>query len=241
MEHYVIGEGEQEFSVTIVRKKVKNINLRVQRDMTVIVTADKRIERKRIFDFVHEKRDWILKHLHFFREQSERIQAVKNKYKDEILYLGGYCSVELKLRAGQKNGSIQGNQIVLFVRNKKNRGEYEKVLQMWYREQAKQVFSESLERLYPVVETFGVQFPTLTVRTMKSRWGSCMVQKNQINLNLQLIKMPISCIDYVMLHELIHFLYPNHGTEFKSFLTKYMPDWKERKKQLNEMILSEER
>lgn len=64
--------------------------------------------------------------------------------------------------------------------------------------------------------------------------------KKSNQFELQLIKMPISCIDYVMLHELIHFLYPNHGTEFKSFLTKYMPDWKERK-QLNEMILSEER
>lgn len=74
---------------------------------------------------------------------------------------------------------------------------------------------------------------------MKSRWGSCLHQKNTILLNFDLIKAPKYCIDCVVLHELIHFIYKNHDNKFYNLLTVLMPDWKSRKAILDEVIVRE--
>jgi len=72
---------------------------------------------------------------------------------------------------------------------------------------------------------------------MKARWGSCLKEKNIILLNSELIKAPKFCIDYVILHELIHFKYRNHDAEFYDFMTSLMPDWKQRKEILDEEVV----
>jgi len=68
---------------------------------------------------------------------------------------------------------------------------------------------------------------------MKTRWGSCNSQKGYINLNLELIKEPIRCIEYVVAHELAHLIHPNHSKEFYNYLSYLLPEWKELKKRLN--------
>ncbi len=70
---------------------------------------------------------------------------------------------------------------------------------------------------------------------MKTRWGSCNTQKGFINLNLELIKKTKICIEYVIFHELVHLIYPNHSKEFYKYLTLYMPDWEERKEKLEDV------
>lgn len=80
---------------------------------------------------------------------------------------------------------------------------------------------------------YGVDKPALYVRKMKTLWGSCTPSKNKITLNQYLLKADLRCIQYVVLHELTHLLYPYHNTDFYNFLTIQMPDWKERKKQLD--------
>ena len=72
---------------------------------------------------------------------------------------------------------------------------------------------------------------------MKSRWGSCLPFNNKIILNLNLIKTPMCCIEYVILHELSHFKHHNHSKNFYNFITLFMPDWKERKKILDEEFM----
>lgn len=74
---------------------------------------------------------------------------------------------------------------------------------------------------------------------MKARWGSCIPEKQLILLNSELIKAPKLCIDYVVLHELIHFKYRNHDSNFYDFMTSLMPDWKQRKKILDDQVVRE--
>lgn len=73
---------------------------------------------------------------------------------------------------------------------------------------------------------------------MKTRWGSCILSKNQITLNENLIHFSERCIESVVIHEFCHFRYPNHSKEFYNFMTILMPDWKERKKELDETVLN---
>ena len=83
-----------------------------------------------------------------------------------------------------------------------------------------------------------METPHLSVKRMRTLWGSCSREKNIINLNYYLYKAPVACIEYVILHELVHFIYPRHDKNFRDFLTIYMPDWQERKRLLDfEIVL----
>lgn len=86
----------------------------------------------------------------------------------------------------------------------------------------------------PVMEALcGISCKSISVRRMKTRWGSCTTKTGAIRINLDLIHYPDSCLDYILLHELLHIRVPNHGPRFKALMTRYMPDWKERRKLLS--------
>lgn len=91
------------------------------------------------------------------------------------------------------------------------------------------IFKEVLSEIYPVFQKYGVTVPTLRIRNMETRWGSCLAKKGIITLNKRLLEAPRNCIEYVVMHELCHFVHPNHSKQFYSFLAMLMPDWKERK------------
>ena len=95
------------------------------------------------------------------------------------------------------------------------------------------LFTEILDEFYPLFVPYGVKKPKLRVRTMKSCWGSCLVNKGIITLNRKLLMKPRECIEYVVVHELCHFIHPNHSKQFYGFMEQFMPDWKERKRRLN--------
>ncbi len=89
-----------------------------------------------------------------------------------------------------------------------------------------------VEKWYPAVEPYGVVMPHVTVRAMTTRYGTCSVGRARITLNAMLVQAPAECAEYVVLHELTHFLYPNHGRQFYAFIESHMPDWRERERRL---------
>ncbi len=92
-----------------------------------------------------------------------------------------------------------------------------------------EIFREILDELYPAFIPYGIKKPEIRIRTMKRCWGSCLVNKGIITLNRRLLAKPRECIEYVVMHELCHFVHPNHSKEFYSFMEQLMPDWKERR------------
>ena len=105
-----------------------------------------------------------------------------------------------------------------------------KILEKWFREKITII----LEKLtVEIGEKIGFLPKEIKIRSMKSRWGSCNTTRKIITYNLHLIEKPITAIEYVVLHELSHLPYPHHQKEFWNFVEKYMPDWKLRKKILN--------
>ena len=87
------------------------------------------------------------------------------------------------------------------------------------------------------LKKYGIKIPKIEIRRMKTRWGSCIPACNKVIFNLNLIKTPMCCIEYVVLHELSHFKHQNHSKNFYNFITIFMPDWKERKKILDEEFM----
>lgn len=92
--------------------------------------------------------------------------------------------------------------------------------------------TEALERVLPLTEPLGVSRPELRLRAMRSQWGNCHFRQGYITLNTALASCPEALQDYVALHELVHFLHPDHGPGFRAVMDRLMPDWKTRRKQL---------
>ncbi len=109
------------------------------------------------------------------------------------------------------------------------------------RAECRQALSESLERVYPLVAPLGVAMPELRIRRMRSQWGNCHWRQGYITLNTALVRCPRDLGDYVALHELVHFLHPDHGPGFYREMDRLMPQWRERRKKLKEYAAALER
>lgn len=197
MEKHQIEYANRAIDFVIKRKKVKNVNLHVKPDMTIEVTANDRVPLEFITDFVKSKGSWILKNVGHFKEvqplkQSEREYVSGETFK----YLGKQYRLRVQKTTEEETVKYFRGFIYMYVKDTENRSRKAKLLDEWYREKAQLTFNESLEKMYPLVQKYGVEKPSIDVRLMKARWGSALTEKNMVLLNSELIKAPKYCIDY---------------------------------------------
>jgi predicted metal-dependent hydrolase len=219
-------------------KDIKNFNLRIKPDMSINVSAPLDAEIKRVYDFVSSKGNWIFKQLKTFQETKSE-EKVKREFVsgETVKYLGK--QYRLKVIPNETNESIKISDKYIIIETKKSsKIAHRRILfDKWIRQQAKDIFVNCLDNVYPLISKEVVIKPNLEFKQMSKRWGSSLRRKNVILLNLELIKAPKHCIEYVVLHELIHFVYKNHNRLFYDKLTVLMPDWKQRKEILDEEIV----
>ncbi|MCC3359679.1 SprT family zinc-dependent metalloprotease [Bacillus sp. REN16] len=240
MEKHQIEYANNVIDFVVKRKKVKNVNLNVKPDMTIEVTANDRVPLDFISDFVKSKGSWIIKNIGRFNDvqplkQSEREYVCGETFR----YLGKQYRLRVQKTTEEEMVKYFRGFIYLHVKDTDNLSRKEKLMDDWYREKAHMVFNESLEKMFPLVQKYGIQKPDVDVRLMKARWGSAIIEKNTILLNTELIKAPKYCIDYVVLHELIHFKYNDHSDNFYQMLFSLMPDWEKRKAILDEEVVKD--
>ncbi|MGG3987231.1 SprT family zinc-dependent metalloprotease [Bacillus smithii] len=239
MEKHQIEYANKIIDFVVKRKKVKNVNLNIKPDMTIEVTANDRVPLDFIFDFVKTKGAWILKNVKTFKDvqpyrQSEREYVSGETFK----YLGKQYRLRVIQEEEEKVKYFRGF-IYLYVKDTENVNRKAKLVNEWYREKAQKTFHESLDKMFPLVQKYGVEKPNIDLRSMKARWGSALTDKKTILLNTELIKAPKYCIDYVVLHELIHFKYNDHSDNFYKMLYSLMPDWENRKAILDEEVVKD--
>ncbi len=215
---------------TLVRKKVKNVRVTVlPPDGRVRVCAPKVYPEALIRAFLAEKADWIRTHAEKVR--NAHANEPKQYKSGETVRLFGKAYPLCVLENQTQNGAaLNASRIVLSLRGEPEKEKRKAVLNAWLRERLK----AEIEHYLPLwSEITGLVPNEWTVRNMTSRWGSCNTQTKKITLNLQLAHYPLSCLEYVILHELAHLRVRGHGPDFKAILDRYMPDWKARKKLLN--------
>ena len=217
-------------SVTIVRKSIKNMHLRVlSPDGEIQITAPNRLPLSQLDRFVREKRGWIEARQ---QQLAERPAATNPAFADgQTVYLwGGSYTLRLEEASRGRSTLRRGQEIVLSVHPEDDTSQRESLLNDFYRE----ALSNQIAARLPLWEArTGLHPSAWQIKNMKTRWGTCNTATRKIWLNLQLAKQPPVCLDYVIAHELTHLRYPGHGQDFQAFLTRAMPNWPEVRKTLN--------
>ncbi len=239
MQKHQVEYGDKIIEFELEIKKVKNVNLNIKPDMTIVVSANEKVPIDFIKDFVKKKGAWIIKHIGQFKKVQPERKSIREYVSGESFkYLGKQYRLRVR-KDDTDHVKYYRGFIYLYVDDTDNFKKKEKLLNNWYREKANKIFNELLDKTYPVVKKHGIERPELKIRTMKARWGSCLKDTNTILLNFELIKAPKFCIKYVILHELIHFKYEKHNNKFYDFLFTLMPDWEKSKNILDEEIVRE--
>ena len=237
MSHYCVAYGDMTIEFELIRKDVKNVNLNVKPTLEVVVSANDDVPLEHIKRFVHRKGGWISEQLRYFDRYAQPDKPPKEYVSGESFkYLGR--QYRLKVYPGETDSIRYYRGVIqLYVRHPKDKKRKQALLRDWYAEKSAAKFSQAVDRMYPMVKAMGVPEPVMKIRQMKTRWGTCLPDKGVIQLNADLIKAPMVCIEYVALHELLHFIHKNHDREFFLSLSALMPDWEERKRILDEEVV----
>ena len=221
----------RKISYELVRKNVKNINLRIRSDCSVYVSAKKRIAEKVIEGFLQKKAEYILAAIDKYCEIAKYADSQHSYVTGESFrYLGK--DLRLVITQGKNDIASDGIHLAVQVTDSNDTLLKKKLIDKWYYAQCRDMFMEIIAEIYPVFQKYGVPMPKLILRDMSSRWGSCQPKRGAITLNKKLIEIPRNAVQYVVMHEFIHFVHPNHSNGFYELLSALMPDWKGRKKLL---------
>ena len=210
---------------TLVTKQVKNINMRISSKGEVVVSANPFVPMDKIDDFVSSKVSWIVKHQKSMQERSQ-----KSMIDDKHIILFGN-SLKIRKTTGKYN-HVSYDKDTLYVQCREQ-ADPEKVVRQFLDKLCRDVFLDIATLTFRSLSNYHLEFPDVKIRDMKSRWGSCTPAKNSITLNRKLIHYPFEFIEYVVLHEFVHFIQPNHSKAFYNIIENYMPDYKTRMEMVN--------
>lgn len=222
--------------VYLDRKMMKTCRLKVYPDQKIVLSLPNSVPVEWAENFLAEKSGWIEAKLQSFKKTVGYAATtdIKNGYSIKML---GEDMIFVLTQCDKENVYSEGKTIHICCRTPDNQDHVKQLFENWWRKQAKSILVDRVRYWYPIVEKYDVEMPKVFVRKMKTLWGSCSVAHQAVTFNFYLIKARMPYIDYVVLHELVHFLYPNHSKYFYDFLSNHMPDWKERKLVLDQDVV----
>lgn len=211
------------------------LRISVHPDQSVIVDAPTGKSLEEVLDRVRSRGGWILKQRQFF-EQFMPLQPAKSYVSGETFYYLGR-QYRLKVIEGKPPAAkLVGKFLMIHASTKADNQKVRALVQQWYRTHARDMFERRLEFCHGVARRYGIERPQITLRRMSRRWGSSS-GNGRILLNTELVKAPVHCIDYVIMHELCHQKHPNHSPSFFRLLSRCLPDWEPRKERLERVTV----
>ena len=219
------------FPVMVSLKKMKQVRLKVFPSGEIKLSAPVGTPEKWIVEYLNDKMSWIEEKMDLF-VQTRAIE------KEEHFVSGSSTRVlgrqlTIQVHSACRKQIVCEDGILNVYTPETDQPTNDRQVNNWWQKASKEYFQDVLDRLYPIVEKHGVERPAICVKKMRTLWGSCSRNNQKINLNFYLYKASVPCVEYVILHELAHFLYPYHDKDFYDFITIYMPDWQYRKQQLD--------
>jgi hypothetical protein len=224
--------------VDVVLKAIKNVHLSVHPPTgRVRIAAPKRMSIDTIRVFAISKLDWIKQQQTKLREQE---RETPREYVDrESHYVWGKRYL-LTVSESDEPPSVElkHSRMVLRMRPGTAERRRQALMEAWYREQIKQAVPLLLARWQPLM---GVRVERFFVQRMKTKWGSCNHKARTIRLNTELAKKPAECLEYIVVHELVHLLEPTHNARFVALMDRFMPKWQFHRQVLNRLPVRREK
>jgi len=226
-----------EMVLDVVKKDIKNVHLSVYPPTgRVRISAPLRMSTDNIRLFAISKLGWI-------KQQQRKLLTQDREPPREYLdreshYVWGKRYL-LKVIEEDAPPAVElkHKTLVLQVRTGTDEGRKQAVLETWFREQVKSEVPPLIAKWEPLL---GVKVKRFFVQRMKTRWGSCSPHSGSIRLNSELAKKPLGCLEYIVVHEMAHFLEPHHNDRFVAIMDKALPQWRSRRRELNAAPLSHE-
>lgn len=218
-----------EFLYKAIREHRKTISIAIPIDKKLVIKTPIHFSKKDIEDFLQKKSTLIVKRLTKAEDRKKRIAKLEDSYKNggAVLYLGKKYKLLID-NSKRRNVVKSDTEITIYSKNLLDSQDIRLMLDTWYYRQAERVFSERLKEMVKYFDK--MKIPELRIKSMKRQWGSYI--KHIVTLNLHLIKTPIECIDYIILHELCHTYEKNHQKKFYDLLESKLKNWKEVDKKL---------
>ena len=219
-------------TINVVRKNIKNLNLIICRlTGNVRITVPNKIKDDAIHHFVTSKLPWIKKHKTKCETQT---QLSEHAYiSGEGHYFQGECYL-LNVIYDNKNKVIlrDNTHIDLYVQENSTSEQRKKIMIRWYEKQLREKMPPLIKKWHNITNLEASHY---SIRQMKTRWGSCNIKSKRISINLALIKKPEYCLEYIIVHELVHLLERLHNANFKSHMDRFMPQWRNHRYELNKV------
>lgn len=220
---------------TLTRNAKKNVNFRIKNDGEICISAPRYVRKAELDSMILERAEWLIKNQ--VKIQNKKQNLIKKDIQNAAqIYLNGQ-KYYIKLTSGSENSihfrdSILAMQIKEKYRNSQNY--INSYFDSWLKDTMYVLVDKYIDKYLLELSKYNLKKPDLSIRTMTGRWGSCTPSKAKIIINKNLIYPPHRCLEYVVLHELAHLVEANHSKKFYAIIEEVMPDWKERKKILNE-------
>ena len=232
MEKMVISD----ISIDIVRKDIKNIHLAVYPPAgRVRIAAPLSVNEETIRLFAISKLSWIKRQQRKFEGQ-ERISSREYINRESHYFQGRrYLLNVIEEDAPAKVILRNKTYIDLLIRPEATTAKRHEIMNEWYRKELKKLIPDIIENWE---KQLGVKVSEWQVKHMKTKWGSCNIEKKRIWLNLELAKKPIQCLEFIIVHEMVHLLERHHNDKFLNYIDTYLPNWKQLRAELNKLPVS---
>lgn len=209
------------FEVEITKKKIKNIYLRIE-DNKIVASCPYYVPKYEVYKFIENKSNWIYKVYQYNNNRPKNVYMYRG---GDLFYIFGK-PYKLVRSIGRKKISIIENTIYFTYKDDSFDG-----IKALYKELDKQLLNGAksyFNKHRNMLEDYGyIDIPEINARIMTSKWGVCYTRNNKINISSYLIHYPLVCLEYIMVHEMTHFIMPNHSKRFYDIVANNMPDYKE--------------
>lgn len=223
-------------SVDVLRKDIKHLHLSVHPPTgRVRISAPERMNLDAIRVYAISRLGWIRRQQHTMRAQ-ERETPREFLERESHYVWGRRCLLTLE-KAARPGVELSHNRLVIRSRSGAGTGQRRALLDRWYRRQVQAAVPALLARWEP---RLGVKVVRFFVQHMKTKWGSCNHRAGTIRLNTELAKKPPVCLEYLVVHELMHLIEPTHGPRFVELMDRFMPKWRHYREELNRLPVRHE-
>lgn len=230
-----VSFGKRRIQFGLEYRNRERLSISVHPDRTVTVLAPRGRSLDEVLSRVQKRAAWIAKQQAYFDQFHPFPPARRFVAGETHYYLGRQYRLKL-LKSEENVVKLIGCYLRVYLPDRDDSATVERLMNDWYRDHAATIFARRLDACLDSAQSLNLARPPVTIRKMSKRWGSC-TKSGTIILNTDLVKTPLHCIEYVIMHELCHIKIHDHSPRFYRLLTRCMPDWEARKKRLEQFIV----